>query len=247
MAAPSSDWIFGFGSLIHNPGFEYSETLQPCYIRGYRRVFHQGSTDHRGMPEAPGRTVTLEPAEGAVTWGAAFKLAGDAQQRQATLEYLEWRQEKQYDHRALVDVHTADGAVALQALTFIATADTSRNPNYLGPAPLEDIAHQIATARGPSGPNWEYLFRLADAMRRFSVQDEELFALEAKVWERLERLHGNSPLDPALAAALEQQRRRQQLRRRQDDGSGNGSSGSSSAVDQQSEGTAVSISSRSAS
>ena len=36
MAAPSSDWIFGFGSLIHNPGFEYSETLQPCYIRGYR-------------------------------------------------------------------------------------------------------------------------------------------------------------------------------------------------------------------
>ena len=36
MAAPSSDWIFGFGSLIHNPGFEYCETLQPCYIRGYR-------------------------------------------------------------------------------------------------------------------------------------------------------------------------------------------------------------------
>ncbi|PRW58191.1 Cation transport regulator 2 isoform B [Chlorella sorokiniana] len=236
MAAPSSDWIFGFGSLIHNPGFDYSETLQPCYIRGYRRVFHQGSTDHRGVPEAPGRTVTLEPAKGAVTWGAAFKLAGDAQQRQTTLEYLEWR-EKQYDQRALVDVHTADGAVALQALTFIATADTSRNPNYLGPAPLEDIAHQIATARGPSGPNWEYLFRLADAMRQFSVQDEELFELEVKVWERLQRLHGDSPADPALAAALVQQRQRQKLQ------GGSGTNGTGLAAEQQSEGTAISVSS----
>ena len=88
--APNTDWIFGFGSLITNPGFDYDATVQPACIRGYRRVFHQGSTDHRGVPEAPGRTVTLEECEGGVTWGAAFRLAGDAEQRRRTMQYLEW-------------------------------------------------------------------------------------------------------------------------------------------------------------
>ncbi|EFN57632.1 hypothetical protein CHLNCDRAFT_12490, partial [Chlorella variabilis] len=172
-------YIFGFGSLITHPGFDYSERVQPCYIRGWRRVFHQGSTDHRGVPEAPGRTVTLERCEGAVTWGAAFRLAGDAEQRRRTWEYLEWR-EKQYDLRLKVPVYTAATGARqprLVALTFVATADRAANPNFLGPAPLEEVARQIATARGPSGPNSEYLFRLADAMRGMGVQDEELFVL----------------------------------------------------------------------
>lgn len=212
----SVEYIFGFGSLVSHPGFEYSDVVRPCYIKGYRRVFWQGSTDHRGTPEAPGRTVTLEPCEGAVTWGAAFRLAGDVEQRRRTWHYLEWR-EKQYDQRAQVTVYcpalgsTAgldgssggsddtrseeEGVPALTALTFIATSDRSRNPNYLGPAPLEAIAHQIATCRGPSGPNHEYLFRLADAMRSMNVVDEELFQLEAKVRARMQLLEAGGIAD----------------------------------------------------
>jgi len=63
----SSDiWIFGFGSLIHYPGFEYAER-RVGYIKGWRRVWYQGSTDHRGTPDNPGRTVTLEADATAVT------------------------------------------------------------------------------------------------------------------------------------------------------------------------------------
>ena len=59
-------WIFGFGSLVHNPGFEFTDKAVG-YIRGWRRVFYQGSTDHRGTPEAPGRTVTLIQDADAIT------------------------------------------------------------------------------------------------------------------------------------------------------------------------------------
>ncbi len=51
------------------------------------------------------------------------------------------------------------------ALVYIATPNRAKNANWLGEAPLTVVAAQIAAARGPSGPNDEYLFRLADAMR----------------------------------------------------------------------------------
>lgn len=56
-----------------------------------------------------------------------------------------------------------------------------------GPAPVEAIAAQIATSHGPSGWNWEYLFKLAAVMRDMGVHDdEELFTLEALVRDRLQ-------------------------------------------------------------
>ncbi|XP_027092378.2 gamma-glutamylcyclotransferase 2-3 isoform X3 [Coffea arabica] len=139
-------WVFGYGSLIWKTGFHYDDRLVG-FIKGYRRVFYQGSTDHRGTPDFPGRTVTLEPAEGEVC-------------------YLEVR-EKQYDQKAHVDIFS-DRAATVPAvsgvLIYIASADQKLNRNYLGPASLQEIANQIVRAEGPSGPNRDYLFQLEKAL-----------------------------------------------------------------------------------
>lgn len=181
-------WVFGYGSLIWRPGdLVHTHQLAPVCIRGYRRVFHQGSTDHRGVPGAPGRVVTLLHDTGAVTWGRALLLPPPGHSRDAALAYLEER-EKQYDVRLRADVfstpHGSAPPVVAQALVYVASPDKQRNANYLGPAPVEEIAETIATRSGPSGRNCQYLFMLADGLRSLGVHDEELAQLEALVRRR---------------------------------------------------------------
>lgn len=173
-------WVFGYGSLIWKPGFNYDDRLFG-FIKGYRRVFYQGSTDHRGTPEFPGRTVTLEPAEGEICWGMAYKITKEEDQEVA-LTYLEVR-EKQYDQKAYVDLFTEPAASAPAVsgvLVYIGSPDKKLNENYLGPASVEEIASQIAHAEGPSGPNRDYLFQLEKALGLLGCEDKHVIDI-AKV------------------------------------------------------------------
>jgi hypothetical protein len=74
-----------------------------------------------------------------------------------------------------------------KTFTVLAYIATEVNPNYLGPAPVEDLAKQVVDSRGPSGCNAEYILNLAQAMRQIApgVNDDHLYSLEGKVREQL--------------------------------------------------------------
>jgi len=165
-------WIFGYGSLLWRPDFAFAER-GVAVIEGWSRRFWQGSTDHRGVPEAPGRVVTLEAAPMSHCWGLAYRIAGDA--AVAVLAALDHRERGGFD-RIDVDARLGrDAGEVVAAITYVAAPG---NPNYLGPASLPEIADQVRRSHGPSGSNVEYALRLADSLRALELVDDHVFELE---------------------------------------------------------------------
>ena len=155
-------WIFGYGSLIWRPGFTYEER-KTASLYGYVRRFWQGSTDHRGVPDAPGRVLTLVEDDSSVLEGAAFRI--DPKRQKSILEYLDHRESGGYTSQ-MVKIQV--GILQISALTYIAN---SKNPNYLGHADDSYIAQQIARAKGPSGSNRDYVLELHRELTNMGITD----------------------------------------------------------------------------
>ena len=169
----ASVWLFGYGSLIYKADFPFLER-RPAHISGWSRRFWQGSHDHRGTETAPGRVVTLVPDPGAICHGMAYLVTPEE------FAHLDHREKNGY-LRLATDIAFESGSVH-EGIVYIATHE---NAAYLGPASEQDIARQIATARGPSGPNSEYLLELAKALRELGKHDEHVHAIERHLQEFL--------------------------------------------------------------
>jgi cation transport protein ChaC len=162
-------WLFGYGSLIYLVDFPYLDT-RPASIRGWSRRFWQGSHDHRGTKENPGRVVTLIEDTNAVCGGMAFLVEG------SVFEQLDVREKNGY-LRFTTELTFIDGSNA-NGLVYIATPD---NQAFLGAASEHEIARQICAAQGPSGTNREYLTELAKSLREMGLEDQHVFEIEMHI------------------------------------------------------------------
>lgn len=175
-------WVFGYGSLIWNPGFEYLDS-KVGFIKGYVRRFWQGNDFHRGNPDQPGRVATLVEDEQGLTWGRAFLLGPGAE---SSLSYLDSRESKLggYDTTVVTFQSRDKQEEAFPALLYVALPSSRL---YRGPAPLPEVATEIAEASGHCGHNAEYLLKLVNFMKEQvpEVWDEHLYHLEHLVRSRL--------------------------------------------------------------
>jgi cation transport protein ChaC len=165
-ASTAAVWVFGYGSLIWKADFPFLERRRAA-IHGWERRFWQGSHDHRGTPEAPGRVVTLVSVPGQVCIGMAYQVTPDV------FAHLDHREKNGYA-RVETTLHFDDGSVAA-GLVYVAPES---NEAFLGPASEDQIAHQIARSHGPSGTNRDYLLELAIALRSLGADDPHVFAIE---------------------------------------------------------------------
>lgn len=136
------------------------------------RRFWQGSHDHRGVPDQPGRVVTLIAETDQHCAGMAYLI--EAAVVASTFEQLDHREKNGYQ-RVATDLHLQDGR-AVNGLVYIAPVN---NFAYLGEAELSEIAVQIIQSSGPSGRNIDYLTDLAQSLRQLNAHDDHVFELES--------------------------------------------------------------------
>lgn len=199
-------WIFGYGSLVWKPNFEYNQQLVGS-IQGFKRRFWQGNSYHRGNSKHMARVATLVPKPTTdsnnntelkaktqdppgeeqdeldyTTWGVAFELRGK-HQILAAINHLNMRETQLGGYDIVMTEFTPQiqdnetEPTSIPSMVFMAT---TQNPIYLGPASSLQIAKEICDASGTCGTNVEYLLKLCQWQKSYvpKVKDTHLTNLE---------------------------------------------------------------------
>lgn len=169
-------WVFGYGSLMWDPGFSHAER-HLATLHGYHRRFCLRSVRYRGTPEAPGLVLGLDAEEGAACEGVAYRVA--AEEAVTVLDYLRERELVTYAYLEVTITATlAPDETPVEAVTYVVDTDHAQ---YAGHLTVDEQAAIIATRAGPRGTNRAYLESTLAHLRECAIHDPELEDLSARV------------------------------------------------------------------
>lgn len=170
--------VFAYGSLMWERQVIPDAAAAPARLRGFARRWSLWDIHNRGVPEAPGLILGLEPEPGACCEGLLFDLPGDA------ALWPVWQHEMLpgFYRAAWITAVPVPQGRPVRALTFVADA---AHPLHAGPVPGVAQARILAGAVGPQGPNAEYLLSALETLRAEDLGDALLERLAAAVAKRL--------------------------------------------------------------
>lgn len=168
-------WVFGYGSLLWNPGFDVVEE-QMAVLQDYHRSFSMWSIHHRGTEQDQGLVLALDAAKGASCQGVALRAApGTEEETLAELRARELISSAYFEQ--ILSLTLNDGR-QIEAVSYVIDPD---HVQYTGPIELEQQAQIIAKAHGDRGPNSEYLHNTQAHLAKIGIHDPDLEWLDARV------------------------------------------------------------------
>src|SRR6218665_2450803 len=165
----ATHWVFGYGSLIWNPGFAHVSAQQGL-LKGAHRSLSIVSHHHRGTVERPGLVFGL--TRGGSCRGMVFEVA--PADWSATYAYLQEREQVTSVYRDVMrPVRLADGRV-VQALAFLVD---ERHEQFAGHLDLDRQLAMVRAGIGISGRNVDYVLNTARHLGELGIRDRQLMAL----------------------------------------------------------------------
>jgi len=168
-------WVFGYGSLLWRPGFEYVER-RVAMLRGFNRSFCMSSIHYRGTSATPGLVLALDPDHQGECHGVGFRVAPEL--AADTMAYLRERELISSAYVEQTHAITFHGGGMTEAVCYV--MDQSHE-QYVGGLSIEEQAVIIAAATGSAGPNDEYLFNTVAHLVELGISDPDLERLVALV------------------------------------------------------------------
>ena len=159
-------WVFAYGSLMWNPGFDYLEVV-PGQVDGFHRSLCVISTLYRGTPDNPGLVLGLD--KGGSCCGLTFRVK--AELIPETVGYLDGREKvtQVYDS-AFLPTKLKDGR-EVEAYTFIVKRD---HDQFAGELTHDQQACLVARGIGQNGTALEYLTNTIDHINELGLHDPDL-------------------------------------------------------------------------
>jgi glutathione-specific gamma-glutamylcyclotransferase len=158
-------WIFGYGSLIWRPDFEFAER-RPAKVHGWHRALKMWSRINRGTPERPGLVFGM--LSGGCCQGMVFRVPR-AEAREVLVQL--WSREMAmavYDPKWLT-CHTSLGPVRALAFTL-----SRRSPSHTGVLAEEEYRRIFTEATGIYGTTFDYAHRTLEELKRHNIRDRHL-------------------------------------------------------------------------
>ena len=163
-------WIFGYGSLIWRPEFDFSER-RSAHVPGWHRALKMWSTINRGTPQVPGLVFGM--LSGGSCQGMAFRIPrnqGDTVMRKLWLREMP---NAVYDPRWL-PCRTPHGAVKALAFTL-----SRQSPHHTGELAPDEYRRIFSEAQGIYGTTLDYAQATFDELQRLGIDDKALKRLLA--------------------------------------------------------------------